>query len=210
MSASPPGAAADPGLGAPLAAQVGTPMLDVCCTLLHTDGVLLVAQQCCIRWALLHTPAKHAQHTPLGTPPRTPSWGAAAFGIPSAGPPVRLLCCFVLQTIRVFACCKQCCTGESTASTKTRQRRPWPGLLCLVYGTCRTARVGTGRPALGAPSAAHSAAWVRVLMGRAAREVAAGRQVAAHGEGDPRAVVGGEPADGLQPPQGTVRQQQRL
>ena len=49
------------------------PTLDLCCTLLHTDGVVLVAQQC---WALLHTPAKHAQQTPLGTPPRTPSWGA--------------------------------------------------------------------------------------------------------------------------------------
>jgi len=35
--------------------------------MLHTDGLLLVAQQVCIRWALLHTPAKHAQHTPLGT-----------------------------------------------------------------------------------------------------------------------------------------------
>ena len=70
-------------------------MLDICCTVLHTDGLLLVAQQCCIRRALLRTCARETcptHPTLLGTPPRTPSWGAAAFGIPSAGPSVRAFC----------------------------------------------------------------------------------------------------------------------
>jgi len=85
---------------------VDNPMLEICCTLLHTDGRLLVAQPCCIRWALFaYMRPRNMPNAPpsLGTPPRTPSWGAAAFGIPSAGPPVYAcrgaLCCTCANSV---------------------------------------------------------------------------------------------------------------
>ena len=73
-------------------------MLDLCCTLLHTDGLLLVARQCCIRWALfcIHAPAKHAQHTPVvgNTSTNHAQLGCRSLGHTVSGAAsARLLCC---------------------------------------------------------------------------------------------------------------------
>ena len=85
------------------------PMLGICCTLLHTDGLLLVAQQCCIRWALLHTCARETCPThPVGNTSTNAQLGCRSLGHTVSRAARRLLCCFVLQTIGVFACCKQC------------------------------------------------------------------------------------------------------
>ena len=75
-------------------------MWEIGCTLLHTDGRLLVAQQCCIRRALF------AYMRPRNMPNTTPLLGNRSTNAQlgcrsirhtvSGAASVRLLCCFVL------------------------------------------------------------------------------------------------------------------
>ena len=81
-----------------LAPAHSKPMLGTCCTLLHTDGLLRVAQQCCIRWALLHACARETcltHHPVVGNTSTNAQLGCRSLRHTVSGAAsVRLLCCF--------------------------------------------------------------------------------------------------------------------
>ena len=72
-----------------------------CATVLHTLGAVAYARETCPT----HPVGNTSTNAQLGCRSLRHTVSGAAS--------TRLLCCFVLQTIRVYACCKQCCTGES-------------------------------------------------------------------------------------------------